>query len=110
VDDVDDGEVSSVTARGIVDMLERDNKSLVQRSRELEKQLHILRAAGSRMPPSKSVFTLYSVYNRPFYHMLMACVMPLRRTLASSRYRIHHLTCFDINTSGGSMDGCTPFG
>jgi len=58
VDDIDDGEVSSVTARGIVDMLERDNKSLVQRSRELEKQLHILRAAGSRMPPSKSMFSL----------------------------------------------------
>jgi len=55
VDDMDDGEVSSVTARGLVDMLERDNKSLVQRSRELEKQLHILRAAGSRMPPSEFV-------------------------------------------------------
>jgi len=53
VDEMDDGEVSSVTARGIVDMLERDNKSLVQRSRELEKQLHVLRATGSRMPPSK---------------------------------------------------------
>jgi len=51
---MDDGEVSSVTARGIVDMLERDNKNLVQRSRELEKQLHILRAAGSRLPPSES--------------------------------------------------------
>jgi len=53
MDDIDDGDMSSVTARGIVDMLERDNKSLVQRSRELEKQLHILRAAGSRMPPSE---------------------------------------------------------
>ena len=57
VDDVDDGEVSSVTARGIVDMLERDNKSLVQRSRELEKQLHILRSASSRMPPSETVLS-----------------------------------------------------
>jgi len=62
VDEIDDGEVSSVTARGIVDMLERDNKSLVQRSRELEKQLHILRAAGSRMPPSKSMLTFYYVH------------------------------------------------
>ena len=62
VDDIDDGEVSSVTARGIVDMLERDNKSLVQRSRELEKQLHILRAAGSRMPPSEIWFTVLYVH------------------------------------------------
>jgi len=61
VDDIDDGEVSSVTARGIVDMLERDNKSLVQRSRELEKQLHILRAAGSRMPPSETRITVFYV-------------------------------------------------
>lgn len=62
MDDIDDGEVSSVTARGIVDMLERDNKGLVQRSRELEKQLHILRAAGSRMPPRASMFILLYVY------------------------------------------------
>ena len=63
MDEMDDGEVSSVTARGIVDMLERDNKSLVQRSRELEKQLHILRAAGSRMPPSEPLDSLFTVCN-----------------------------------------------
>ena len=71
VDDVDDGEVSSVTARGIVDMLERDNKSLVQRSRELEKQLHILRAAGSRMPPSKSVHPV----------LCLSCITHIRATV-----------------------------
>jgi len=76
VDDVDDGEVSSVTARGIVDMLERDNKSLVQRSRELEKQLHILRAAGSRMPPSESVHPV----------LCLSCITHIHATVFMARF------------------------
>jgi len=62
-----------VTARGIVDMLERDNKSLVQRSRELEKQLHILRAAGSRMPPSQALFSILHVHYLVTWLWLNCC-------------------------------------
>jgi len=84
VDDIDDGEVSSVTARGIVDILERDNKSLVQRSRELEKQLHILRAAGSRMPPSNAL----SVYISSLYGLCIICLLSFSFMLKMIQYHL----------------------
>jgi len=53
LDESEDLDLSNGTSHGLVDLLERDNKTLQQRNRDLEKQLHMFRASSSRVPPCK---------------------------------------------------------
>ena len=51
LDESENIDLSNGTSNGLIDLFERDNKSLQQRNRDLEKQLHMLRASSSRVPP-----------------------------------------------------------